>query len=98
MLSSTRPPTIAVLMPVHNAEPYVAQAVESIRSQSFEDFQLLLLDDGSTDGSLAEMRRQARQDSRITLISRSNTGIVGAQCNAGILPGLTTHLGERAVR
>ncbi len=78
MLSSTRPPTLAVLMPVHNAEPYVAQAVESIREQSFEDFQLVLLDDGSTDGSLAELRRQARQDSRITLISRANTGIVDA--------------------
>jgi len=78
MLSSSRHPTIAVLMPVHNAEPYVASAIESIRAQSFEDFELILLDDGSTDGSLAEMRRQARQDSRITLISRSNTGIVGA--------------------
>lgn len=78
MLSSTRHPTIAVLMPVHNAEPYVAEAIESIRAQSFEDFELILLDDGSTDGSLAEMRRQARQDSRITLISRPNTGIVGA--------------------
>lgn len=77
-MSRTRPPKLAVLMPVHNAEPYVAQAIESIRSQSFEDFELILLDDGSTDGSLAELRRHARQDSRITLISRPNTGIVGA--------------------
>lgn len=76
MLSSKRPTTLAVLMPVHNAEPYVAQAVESIRNQSFEDFELILLDDGSTDGSLAELHRQARQDSRITLISRANSGIV----------------------
>ncbi len=78
MLGSTRPPTLAVLMPVYNAEPYIAQAVESIRAQSFEDFELILLDDGSTDGSLAELKRQASQDDRITLISRPNTGIVDA--------------------
>lgn len=78
MLGSDRPPTLAVLMPVYNAEPYIAKAIESIRAQTFEDFELILLDDGSTDGSLAECRRQAEQDERITLISRPNTGIVGA--------------------
>lgn len=78
MLGSNRPPALAVLMPVYNAEPYIAQAVESIRAQSFGDFELIMLDDGSTDGSLAELRRQAEQDDRLTLISRPNTGIVGA--------------------
>ena len=78
MLGSTRPPTVAVLMPVYNAEPYIAQAVQSIRGQSFTDFELILLDDGSTDGSLAELKRQAAEDDRITVISRPNTGIVAA--------------------
>jgi len=78
MLGSNRPPALAVIMPVYNAEPYIAQAVESIRAQSFEDFQLIALDDGSTDGSLAELRRQAEHDDRITIISRPNTGIVDA--------------------
>ncbi|GAB4376943.1 MAG: hypothetical protein Kow00121_25070 [Elainellaceae cyanobacterium] len=71
-------PTISVLMPVYNAERYVAQAVESILNQSFSDFEFLIVDDGSTDRSLQILRQYASQDSRIQLISRPNTGYVKA--------------------
>ena len=71
-------PEISVLMPVYNAERYVAEAVESILSQTFRDFEFLIIDDGSTDRSLEILRKYQKRDSRICLSSRANTGIVGA--------------------
>ena len=68
---------VCVLMPVYNAERYLAQAVESILAQTFRDFEFLIIDDGSTDNSLNLLKRYAADDSRIRLISRPNTGIVG---------------------
>lgn len=69
---------VSVLMPVYNAERYVAEAIESILAQTFTDFEFIIVDDGSTDGSQSILERYARQDPRIRLISRPNTGIVGA--------------------
>lgn len=63
---------------MYNAEAFVDQAVRSILRQSFEDFELLVVDDGSTDDSRSIVQRHAESDPRITLISRPNTGIVGA--------------------
>lgn len=65
-------------MPVYNAERYVAEAVESVLAQTFADFEFLITDDGSTDGSLAILQRYAERDYRIRLTSRANTGIVVA--------------------
>ena len=70
--------TISVLMPVYNAQRYVAQAVASILQQTFRDFEFLIVDDGSTDRSLKILQAYAAQDSRITLVSRPNTGYVRA--------------------
>lgn len=67
-------PLISVLMPVYNAERYVAQAIESILNQTFTSFELLIVDDGSTDRSLAILQQYAAQDRRIRLTSRPNTG------------------------
>lgn len=71
-------PAISVIMPVYNAERYVAEAVESILAQTFTDFEFLIIDDGSSDGSLAILQKYAAQDSRIRLKSRPNTGYVVA--------------------
>ncbi|MBW4660053.1 MAG: glycosyltransferase [Drouetiella hepatica Uher 2000/2452] len=71
-------PTLSVLMPVHNAERFVAEAVESILNQTFDDFEFLIVDDGSSDRSLAILQRYAAQDARIQLISREKTGYVAA--------------------
>jgi glycosyltransferase involved in cell wall biosynthesis len=67
-------PILSVLMPVHNAEPYLAEAVESILGQTFADFEFLIVDDGSTDRSRAILERYAARDRRIRLTSRPNTG------------------------
>jgi GT2 family glycosyltransferase len=67
-------PTVSVLMPVYNAEQYLAEALESILGQTFADFEFLIVNDGSTDRSLAILERYAAADGRIRLMSRPNTG------------------------
>lgn len=71
-------PAISVLLPVYNAEPYIREAVESVLSQTFTDFEFVILDDGSTDHSLAILREYEPRDARITLITRDNRGIVAS--------------------
>ncbi len=61
-------PAVSVVMPVHNAGEYLDAAVGSILGQSLADFEFVILDDGSTDGSLERLRRWARSDGRIRLI------------------------------
>jgi GT2 family glycosyltransferase len=70
------PALISVCLPVYNAEAYVAEAVESILAQTYGDFEFLIIDDGSTDRSLAILERYAAQDARIRLSSRPNSGYV----------------------
>jgi glycosyltransferase involved in cell wall biosynthesis len=62
-------------MPVWNAERYVGEAIESILNQSNRDFEFLIIDDGSTDGSLEILKRYAARDSRISLTARPNCGV-----------------------
>jgi glycosyltransferase involved in cell wall biosynthesis len=68
-------PAISVVMPVHNALPYLDEAIESILGQTFSDFEFVILDDGSTDGSTERLREWAAKDPRIRLLEeRSNLG------------------------
>lgn len=68
-------PRCTVLLPVYNGEAYLAEAIQSILRQTFQDFELLILDDGSTDGSVALAR--ASDDARIRLeASATNQGMV----------------------
>ena len=63
-----RTPRVSVVMPVHNALPYLDAAVESILRQSFGDFEFVILDDASTDGSTERLRHWATRDARIRLL------------------------------
>ena len=76
-------PAISVILPVYNAEAYVREAVESILAQTFTDFELIIINDGSTDGSGVILRELAARDTRIVLIERPNDGLVSA-LNEGI--------------
>jgi len=58
-------PKVSVLLPVYNGEKYLAKAISSILDQSFKDFELLILNDGSTDGSVKVI--ESFSDSRIRL-------------------------------
>jgi glycosyltransferase involved in cell wall biosynthesis len=62
-------------MAVYNSERYLAQAIESILNQTWQEFELIIIDDGSTDRSLQILQRYAACDSRIRLTSRENCGI-----------------------
>ena len=73
------PPLVSVMMPVYNAERYVGKAVESILNQTFDDFEFLIVNDGSTDGSLEILREYAARDRRIRLSSRGNIGLAGSR-------------------
>ncbi|MFV9931187.1 MAG: glycosyltransferase family 2 protein [Francisella endosymbiont of Hyalomma scupense] len=60
---------ISVIMSVYNAEKYIAQAIESILQQSFKDFEFIIVNDGSTDNSLAIIKKYEEIDSQIRIIS-----------------------------
>jgi glycosyltransferase involved in cell wall biosynthesis len=61
-------PSLSVVMPVHNALPYLEEAIASIANQTFTDFEFVILDDGSTDGSTEVLRAWAAKDRRIRLV------------------------------
>lgn len=69
-------PSVSVIMPVYNAAPYLKQAMNSILEQSFRDFELILMNDGSTDAS--ESIIQSYTDKRIRYISQANAGVAKA--------------------
>jgi glycosyltransferase involved in cell wall biosynthesis len=72
-------PPVSVVMPVYNAMPHLDEAVESILGQSFGDFEFIILDDASTDGSGERIKDWAAHDPRIrTLSAKSNLGPVGS--------------------
>ena len=77
-------PRVSVVMPVYNAERYLRPAVESVLAQTYDDFELVAVDDGSKDSSLAILKDYEAKDPRVKIVSRPNTGIVGA-LNDGIL-------------
>ena len=72
MLAVAEPPKVSVVMPVHNAMPYLDIAVESILGQTFPDFEFVILDDASTDGSTERLREWAERDPRIRLIEEKH--------------------------
>jgi glycosyltransferase involved in cell wall biosynthesis len=75
--AESTPPAVSVLLPVYNAELYIREAVDSILSQTFTEFELLALDDGSTDKSLAILREYESKDRRVHVFSsRENRGVV----------------------
>ncbi len=76
-------PEISVIVPVYNVEPYLCRCVDSILAQTFRDFELVLVDDGSPDGCPAICDAYAAQDPRVVVIHQENGGLSVAR-NAGI--------------
>lgn len=70
---------ISVVMPVYNAGKYLDRAISSMLQQTFEDFELILVDDGSTDNSLAVCEEYAHKDKRIKVIHQDNSGVSAAR-------------------
>lgn len=76
-------PFISVIVPVYNSEKTLHRCVDSILAQSFSDFELLLIDDGSVDGSGAICDDYARRDSRVRVFHKQNGGVSSAR-NVGL--------------
>jgi glycosyltransferase involved in cell wall biosynthesis len=78
----TQSPAVSVVLPVYNAENFVAAAIKSVLAQSFADFELILVDDGCTDRSMSVC--VSFDDPRIRIISQAHRGLAGAR-NTGFL-------------
>ena len=76
-------PLISVIVPVYNVEKYLRTCVDSILVQSYSALEVILIDDGSTDGSPQICDQYAQQDPRIQVIHQKNAGLSAAR-NAGI--------------
>ena len=75
---------VSVLMPVYNAEEFLSEAITSVLNQSFSDFELVIVDDCSTDSSLSVIESFAQEDSRIKVVStKTNSGVTVA-LNTGL--------------
>ena len=74
---------ISVIVPVYNVEAYIRQCIDSLISQTFRDLEILLVDDGSTDGCGGICDKYAADDSRVRVIHKLNGGISSAR-NAGL--------------
>ena len=75
---------ISVILPVYNGAPYLDEAIVSILKQTHDNFELIVINDGSTDESLEILEKYAAQDNRIIIINRQNKGLVYS-LNEGIL-------------
>ena len=75
---------ISVIVPVYNVEEYLEECLESIKRQTYIDIEVILVNDGSTDGSKEICERYCEKDSRFKLVNQENKGLSGAR-NRGML-------------
>ena len=83
MFSKSIKTSISVIIPIYNAEKEIARCMESIYAQTFSDYEIILVNDGSKDNSAAVCRSFADKDNRVTFIDKENGGS-GSARNAGI--------------
>lgn len=76
-------PKISVVIPIYNVEKYLPECIDSVLAQDFQDYEVILVNDGSTDGSLAIAQQYEKDHAHIRLISQENKGLGGAR-NTGI--------------
>ena len=74
---------ISVVVPIYNVKDYLKRCVDSIRKQSYNNIEIILVDDGSNDGSEKIVDRFAEQDYRIQVVHQKNQGLSGAR-NSGL--------------
>ena len=71
--------TVSVVMPAYNVAAFIGAAIDSVKAQTVADWELLVVDDGSTDATYETVRRLAAGDARIRLLQKSNGGISTAR-------------------
>ena len=83
---------LSIIVPVYNVAPYLDRSIRSILGQTYRNLEVILIDDGSTDGSGEICEKYARQDSRIKLISQENQGASAAR-RSGVRLASGTYMG-----
>lgn len=85
MIATTPRPTFSVIVPLYNSAATIRETIASIREQEEENFELIVVDDGSTDDGLSIMLREASRDPRIKLVAQPNAGVSAARNNGASL-------------
>ena len=85
-------PKVSIVVPIYNVEKYVEQCVRSLMAQTLEDIEIILVNDGSKDGSRDIIGRLAAEDARIRIIDKENSGY-GASVNRGFAEATGEYLG-----
>jgi len=83
-IQNQKVPALSVIMPVYNTEKYLQESLESILNQSFQDFELIIINDGSKDNSLKIINKYAENpeyQNKIKIINQKNTGVIQALNN-----------------
>lgn len=75
--------TVSVIIPAYNAGPFIENCISSILSQSYNDFEIVVVNDGSTDNTLSLLEDMQKKDNRIKIISQKNSGVSAAR-NTGL--------------
>ena len=76
-------PAVSIIVPIFNTEQYLSRCLDSIESQTFNDWECILINDGSTDKSENICNEYANKDSRFKVINQKNSGVSAAR-NAGL--------------
>ena len=79
---NTTNPTFSIILPVYNVEKYIVKCLKSIENQTYSNFEVILVDDGSTDNSVEKIMQFANQDARFNVVSQQNLGAGVARNNA----------------
>src|SRR5688572_26009031 len=82
-MNSAEQPVVTVVVPLYNKQQYVTRALASIEKQTYQDFEVIIIDDGSTDCGADMARAFCTHDARFRVVSQSNAG-PGAARNRGI--------------
>ena len=79
----TNCPLISIVIPVYNVEQYLGECVDSVIAQTYREWEIILIDDGSTDSSGSICDGYAKKDDRVRVVHQTNGGVSSAR-NAGI--------------
>lgn len=75
-------PLVSVIIPAYNAEAFIAQTLESVIAQTYKNFEVIVIDDGSEDGTAEVVRKFVHHDSRVSLVQQDNAGVAFARNRA----------------
>ena len=81
-INSDPQPIVSIIVPVYNGEPYLSETLDSIRNQSFKNWETVVIDDGSKDGSVGVALGYVNRDPRIRVVQQENSGVANAR-NSG---------------